>query len=211
MGLFHRREQPQSDVQYSVGIGSERTTLVIGLGNPGKKYDGTRHNIGFEVLDKLADSEQGTWKLKKDLKCLVSELRIGQSRIVLVKPQTYMNVSGEAAGAVQRFYKLNNTQTIVVHDELDIPFGQIRMRIGGSAAGHNGIKSLISHIGEDFGRIRIGIKNDKSSLVDSADFVLQAFNKEERGQMSTLTTEAISCINEAIFADKLPTETRTFL
>jgi PTH1 family peptidyl-tRNA hydrolase len=211
MGLFQRRELPQTELPYVISVGQEHTKLIIGLGNPGKKYASTRHNIGFAVLDSFIEAENGSWQEKKALKCLLSELRIGSSRILLLKPQSYMNLSGDAAGAVQRFYKINNSDTIVVHDELDIPFGQIRTRVGGSSAGHNGVQSLIDHIGEDFGRIRIGIANEHSKNVDSADFVLQKFSKEEQGAIAALKTETISILNEAVFGGKLATETRKYL
>lgn len=209
MGLFYRREQPQTEVPYTISVGKEQTKLIVGLGNKGKKYDGTRHNIGFVCLDEFASAENGSFKARRDIKSLICELRIGQSRVILVKPTTFMNHSGEAVQAVQRFYKITNDQTIVVHDELDIPFGQIRTRLGGSAAGHNGVKSLIEHIGTDFGRIRIGIKNDHSSSIDSADFVLQKFSKQEQANIKTVINEANSILNEAVFGDKLTEETRS--
>jgi PTH1 family peptidyl-tRNA hydrolase len=211
MGLFQRRELPVAELPYQISGGQEQTKLIIGLGNPGKKYAGTRHNIGFEVLDSFIEAENGSWQEKKAYKCLLSELRIGGSRILLMKPQTFMNLSGELVGVLQRFYNIDNSDTLVVHDELDIPFGQIRTKVGGSSAGHNGVKSLIDHLGEDFGRVRIGIANAHSKEVDSADFVLQKFSKEEQSVMGTLKTEAISMLNEAIFGDKLQTETRNFL
>lgn len=211
MGLFYRREQQQFEVAYNVSIGANQTKLIIGLGNPGKKYDGTRHNIGFACLDALAAAENGTWEDKKALKSLVCDLRLGQSRILLCKPQTYMNNSGEAAAAVQSFFKIANINTLVVHDELDIPFGQLRTRTGGSAAGHNGIKSLIQYIGEDFGRLRIGIGPKQPPQIDSADFVLQKFSTEEQGSLKALTTEVNALLNEFVFGSQLPTETRKFL
>lgn len=211
MGLFYRREQPQNDIPYSVSIGNEKTTLIVGLGNLGTDYDLTRHNIGFYCLDRLVAAENGSYGLKKTLKSEIAELRIGSTRLIVIKPQTFMNLSGEAVQAVQHFYKISNADTLVVHDELDIPFGQIRTRIGGGAAGHNGIKSLVQHCGEDFGRIRIGIANEFSNKVNSADFVLQKFSKEEQSNLKTLSTEAIAILNEAIFGGELRAETRSFL
>ncbi len=211
MGLFHRREERQTEVLYHVGIGLEKTTLVVGLGNPGAKYNGTRHNIGFYCADALVAAEDGSWSEKKQLKSSVAELRVGQSRIIVCKPTTYMNLSGEAVRAVQDYFKISNDNTIVVHDELDLPFGQIRSRIGGSAGGHNGIKSLIMHCGEDFGRVRIGIANEFSDKVDSADFVLQKFSKTEQDALKPLQTEVVSVLNEAIFGGSLTPETRSFL
>lgn len=211
MGLFYRREQPQVEVPYTVSIGNETTKLIVGLGNPGKKYDLTRHNTGFLCLDALAEAENGVWAEKKALRSLVCDLRLGQSRILLAKPTTYMNLSGEAVRAIQSYFKLNNSQTVVVHDELDIPFGQIRTRAGGSAAGHNGVKSLIQHCGEDFGRIKVGVKNELSAQVDSANFVLQKFSKEEQASLKALKTEVNSLLNEYIFGNELTPETRKFL
>jgi PTH1 family peptidyl-tRNA hydrolase len=214
MGLFQRREQPQLEIAYNVSIGSNDTKLLVGLGNPGKQYDNTRHNIGFACLDAFAASENGTWTEKKSLQSHICELRIGQTKIVLCKPQMYMNASGEAVRLVQSYFKLKNNQTIVVHDELDLPFGQIRTRKEGGAAGHNGIKSLITSIGdgatEGFGRVRIGIGNQDSGTLDKAEFVLQKFNKAEQAQMALLIKEVNSILNECIFGD-LPTDTRTFL
>lgn len=210
MGLFHRREEQQTEVLYQIGSSLENTKLLVGLGNPGAKYDGTRHNIGFYCVDALVAAESGSWSEKKPLKCLLADVRIGQSRILVCKPTTFMNLSGEAVRAVQDYFKISNADTIVVHDELDLPFGQIRTRIGGSAGGHNGIKSLIAHCGEDFGRVRIGIANEFSDKVDSADFVLQKFSKEEQGSLKVLSTEVNAIINEAIFG-KLSSETRKFL
>jgi PTH1 family peptidyl-tRNA hydrolase len=211
MGLFHRQEEANVEISYNIGIGTEDTIIVIGLGNDGKEYDLTRHNIGFLCLDDLAKAENGSWGLKKALKSNICSLKIGNKRILLVKPTTFMNNSGEAVLAIQQFYKIDNAHTIVVHDELDIPFGQIRTRTGGGAAGHNGIKSLISLIGEDFGRIRVGIANEFSEKADSADFVLGKFTKDEQTHLKHLKNEANSMLNDAIFGDKLTTETRSFI
>ncbi|MBA2279032.1 aminoacyl-tRNA hydrolase [Candidatus Saccharibacteria bacterium] len=211
MGLFHRKEIQQNEISYTISSSQGRTVLVVGLGNPGKDYVLTRHNIGYECADSLVAANDGTWSDKRSLKSMVADLRLGQARVVVIKPITFMNLSGEAVQAVQRFYKISSTDTIVIHDELDIPFGQIRTRLGGSSAGHNGIKSLIAHIGNDFSRIKVGIKNDLNLKVDSADFVLQKFSKEEQGHMKMLTTEVNALLNEAIFSGSLPSDTRQFI
>lgn len=211
MGLFHRREERQTEVLYQIGSSLESTKLIVGLGNFGAKYDLTRHNIGFYCVDSLAGAENGSYSEKKSLKCLIADLRIGQSRIIICKPTTYMNLSGEAVRAVQDYFKLSNKDTIVVHDELDLPFGQIRTRQGGSAGGHNGIKSVIQHCGEDFGRVRIGIANEFSSKLDSADFVLQKFSKSEQENLKPLSTEVNAILNEYIFGGQLSHDTRSFL
>jgi peptidyl-tRNA hydrolase, PTH1 family len=211
MGLFHRREQPQVETFYTVSVGANQRKLIVGLGNPGKKYDNTRHNIGFACIDSFfALLENKQWIEKKALKSLIAEVRLQQYRLIVIKPQTFMNLSGEAVKAAQHYYKIDNANTIVVHDELDIPFGQIRTRKGGSSAGHNGIKSLVQHIGEDFGRIRIGIKNSSLRTLDPADFVLQKFTEDEMKNMKALITEVTALLNEAIFGD-LPTDTRSFI
>lgn len=211
MGLFQRQRQENIEVTYTVSFGAEKTRLVAGLGNPGAKYNLTRHNVGFLVLDRLVAAENGSWSENKRLKCQIADIKVAGTRLLLVKPTTFMNLSGEALQAVQQFYKVTNQATIVIHDELDIPFGQIRTRVGGSAAGHNGVKSVIQHCGEDFGRIRIGIGPKQPAQMDSADFVLQKFSDEEQGNLKALTTEAIAVLNEAIFGDELKSETRSFL
>lgn len=211
MGLFQRRQENQSETLFSVSFGMENSRLIVGLGNPGAKYDQTRHNIGFEVLNALAEAENGSWSEKKALKCLVTELKVGSTRLILCKPTTFMNLSGESVQAIQHFYKIDNSSTIVVHDELDINFGKIRTGTGGSAAGHNGIKSIIQYCGEDFGRVRIGIGPKTPEQIDSADFVLQKFSKDEQANIKALKTEAIAIINEAVFGNELQPETRSFL
>lgn len=211
MGLFHRREQQISETLYLVSHGQGDTRLIIGLGNPGKKYDLTRHNVGFLCVDALATNENASWIPSKKFKADICEIRLGQTKVILAKPHTFMNLSGEAVQAIQHFYKVSNDKTIVVHDELDIPFGQIRSRMGGSAAGHNGIKSLITHIGEDFGRVRVGIFNETAKTIDSADFVLQKFSKDEQGQLKPLKNEVQAMLNEAVFGASLGAETRSFL
>ena len=131
--------------------------IIVGLGNPGNEYDKTRHNVGFMLIDALADNLNITlWKDKFNAQ--IAEGRIGTEKILLVKPQTYMNNSGEAVGPLMRWYKLEPEDIIVAHDDMDIPAGTVRIRKKGSSGGHNGIKSLIAHLGsENFARIRLGI------------------------------------------------------
>lgn len=212
MALFQRRPQVSDPVNYiTVGLG--KTVLIVGLGNPGNEYDGTRHNIGFAALDAFAKANEfGGWVQKKDLKCLLATHTLGDTRVLLCKPTTFMNLSGEAVQAVSSFYKLIPSQMVIVHDELDIDFGHIRTRVGGSAAGHNGIKSVIQHIGEDFGRIRIGIGPKKPAQIDSADFVLKKFSKDEQTKLPELLRETNAIISEAAYAaGNLIAETRSFL
>ena len=208
MGLFTRNPQRQTEVQALYSVGQEKTVLIIGLGNPGREYDGTRHNIGFACVDAFADAHEfPAWTEKKDLKSLITASNLGGTRVILAKPQTFMNLSGEAVQAVAHFYKVPVTDIVVVHDELDIPFGQIRLRSGGSAAGHNGLKSLLQHLDEGFGRVRIGIQAE--TKMEAKDFVLAKFSKAEQGELAKLEKEVVSVLTEYVFSGSLPTETRT--
>ncbi|HSW80126.1 MAG TPA: aminoacyl-tRNA hydrolase [Candidatus Saccharimonadales bacterium] len=212
MSLFTRRPQVSDPVNY-VTVGLNKTVLIVGLGNPGKEYDGTRHNIGFECIDYFVEknTDMSGWVAKKDLKCLMSDGRLGEVRVITVKPTTFMNLSGEAVQAVSDFYKLHPNLTVAVHDELDIPFGQIRTRVGGSSAGHNGIKSLIDHIGEQFGRVRIGVGPKTPEQIDSADFVLGKFDKKQQEDIPALKREVNALLTEYIYGGELPADTRNFL
>jgi PTH1 family peptidyl-tRNA hydrolase len=197
---------------YTVGL--NRTLLIVGLGNMGKEYDRTRHNIGFMCIDEFVakNSEMEPWILKKDLKCHLSSGRIGETRVIAIKPTTFMNASGEAVQAVSSFYKIGPEHIAVIHDELDITFGQVRLRVGGSSAGHNGIKSISEHMSEAYGRIRIGIGHKKPPGIDSADYVLQKFSKNEQVQLPNLLKEVTAIVSEYVFSSAvLPTETRNFI
>jgi PTH1 family peptidyl-tRNA hydrolase len=211
MALFQKKPQVQSGAPlYS--IGAHKTILIIGLGNPGKEHAATRHNIGFEILDDFATKNDFPgWLAKKDLKCELSIQNMGENRVILCKPTTYMNNSGQAAQAVQQFYRVYNQNTLAVYDELAIEFGNLRTRLGGSDAGHNGIKSLIQHLGDDFGRLRVGVGSDNSKKANSADFVLGKFNKTERDVLPQIIREANAIITEYIFSGQLPHETRSVL
>lgn len=191
-------------------LGANKSVLIIGLGNEGKRYESTRHNAGFTAVDYFARTNDfPQWVAKKDLKCHLSMANLGDNRVILVKPTTLMNGSGEAAQAVQHFYKLRNQDTLAVYDELAIPFGQLRTRIGGSDAGHNGVKSLIAHIGNDFGRLRIGIGNAVAEKADTSDFVLGKFTKDEQTSLQAIHKEAAAIITEYIFSGSLPHQTRS--
>jgi peptidyl-tRNA hydrolase, PTH1 family len=211
MGLFVRRHSDtESQPLYSTV--HQHVTLVIGLGNVGKQYDGTRHNIGFVCLDNFADQHEfPKWIEKKDLRAQLTDRVIGDTKVILVKPTTYMNESGQAAMAVQHFYKISNAETVVVHDDLDIAFGQIRARQGGGSAGNNGIKSLIQHLGEDFQRLRIGVRNELLEKIDAADFVLAKFNKDEQAKLPELQREVSALLSEYTASHELPHDTRNFL
>ena len=211
MGLIQKKPYVTSSAP-AYTIGATKALLIIGLGNPGKEYQNTRHNIGFAAVDNLAkQNDFPAWTEKRDLKCLITQANLGENRVVLCKPTTFVNLSGEAAQAVQRFYRVYNQNTLAVYDELAIPFGQLRTRVGGSDAGHNGVKSLIRYLGEDFGRLRIGVGSEAAKKANAADYVLKKFTKEEQGHLPQILKEANALITEFIFSDNLLHETRTAL
>ncbi len=212
MAWLQKRPQVALPINY-VTMGQNNILMLVGLGNIGAKYQGTRHNIGFECLDLLIDKyqEMSSWVEKKDLKCYLSSGRFGDSMVIAIKPTTYMNLSGEAVALALSFYKVQLEHLVVVHDDLDIDFGSIRIRYGGSDAGHNGIKSITNKIGEDYGRIRIGIGPKKPEEIDSADFVLQSFSTQEQKQIENMKRECSAILSEFIYNKKLVTETRSFI
>lgn len=172
--------------------------LVVGLGNVGVHFDGTRHNIGFDVLNAFAAQNNMVWQTKDKFKASTAEATLGEHKVILAKPNTYYNLSGDAVRAIKDFYKLDNADILVVHDELDLPFGTIRSRSGGSDAGNNGIKSIIAAVGEDIDRIRIGITNEHTAGQDAADFVLGQFTREEREDLGKIKDEAIGLVESFI-------------
>ncbi len=172
--------------------------VIAGLGNPGKKYENTRHNMGFITVDQLAIKHDiKVDKLK--FKALVGEGRIAGQKVLLVKPQTYMNLSGESIRQVMHFYKLDPEKLIVIYDDIDIELGTLRIRKFGSAGTHNGMKSVVYQLQSDrFPRIRIGIGSQKKG--DLVDFVIGGFSKEEVPVLEETVTKAVSAI-ECILAE----------
>lgn len=165
--------------------------LVVGLGNPGKKYERTRHNIGFVVLDALA-SETGLGDFREKFSGLFSKGRAYEKDVVLLKPQTFMNLSGDSVQPAMVFHKRAVGEVVVVHDELDLPFGEVRLKVGGGHAGHNGLRSMIARIGSpDFVRVRVGIGRPPADWKgDVADYVLADFDPTERARLGTLVDDA---------------------
>ena len=174
--------------------GTPADLLVIGLGNPGENFDGTRHNVGAEAVVRVA-ARYGEQLRRGKERSLVSEIRIGQKRVVLAFPQTFMNNSGEAVRALRKRYGIiEGEQLLVVHDELDLPVGRLKLKQGGGLAGHNGLRSITQHVGGGhFMRLRIGIGKPPPSQ-DVTDFVLKRPGKTER----TILDTAISNASEAI-------------
>ncbi|MCA9337373.1 aminoacyl-tRNA hydrolase [Candidatus Saccharibacteria bacterium] len=212
MGLFVRKNTAISSDGPAFVIGSQQTILIVGLGNIGKEYTNTRHNIGFHCVDAFVMQQDfPKWSTKSDLHCDISRSTIGNMSIVLIKPDTYMNESGQAVQAAKQYFKIPNSQILVIHDELDLEFGTIRTQNGGGAAGHNGIKSIIQHCGDDFARIRIGIKNERAAKMDSADFVLAKFTGDEMHQLPALTREVLNLVTEYTATGAVSSQTLSFL
>ena len=163
MRLFRRDFDPSLDV------------LVVGLGNPGPEYAATRPNLGFMVTDRVAAEASASWRSKFSGR--LAELREDDARIALLQPQTYMNLSGRSVAAALRFYKLAPDALVVVHDEIDLPLGDVRAKFGGGLAGHNGLRSLRDSLGTaDFARVRIGVgRPERGNRMDVADWLLRPF------------------------------------
>lgn len=179
--------------------------LIVGLGNPGEKYAQTRHNIGFMVLDHLLKDvlpvEKTEWK--REGKSLVKEINLEDEKVLLVKPRTYMNLSGEAVGELIKKYDLKLENIFIIYDEIDLPFGQIKVRFGGGSAGHKGVESLIANLQTDkFLRIRIGvghpakIRNSKFKIQNSVkDYILEEFESHEKGELRHIIKQAIHTVH----------------
>ena len=153
--------------------------LIFAQGNPGTNYEATRHNAGFIALDSLARQLGTEFQEKTKFKAYIAEANVDGEKILLAKPTTFYNETGSSARAIADFYKIEIGDILVLHDELALPFGTLRTREKGSDAGNNGIKSLTVHLGPEYARLRIGVWNEKASLVGSADFVLSRFNEAE--------------------------------
>lgn len=170
--------------------------LIFAQGNPGTNYSTTRHNIGFMTLDALAEARGTAFASKQKFHADVAELVIAGEKVLLVKPTTFYNETGQSARSLVDFYKLDTADDVlVIHDDLALPLGTIRTREKGSDAGNNGIKSLNAHLGPDYSRIRIGIKNELHSRVPDVDFVLGHFSKDEADMLvATIIPKAIELI-----------------
>jgi peptidyl-tRNA hydrolase, PTH1 family len=172
--------------------------LVIGLGNPGAEYERTRHNVGFRVVDKLAAKHGWKWNERRSRAVLASGT-IGSEKVVLVKPLTFMNLSGQTVGELVRWYKLSPEDVLVVYDELDLPVGKIRLRAEGSAAGHNGLRDIIAHLHTNqFPRLRVGIGHPRSSRIRGRDHVLSTPSGDERILLETGEDRAVDAVEMAI-------------
>lgn len=171
--------------------------VVVGLGNPGKQYENTRHNVGFNVIDILA-KEYGISVSKIKHKALIGEGRVGSEKVLLVKPQTYMNLSGETLIDIYNYYKVDMENIIVIYDDIDLDVGKIRIRKKGSGGTHNGMRSIIKCLGaNDFPRVRVGVSKPKPGQ-DLADFVLSRFRKEESDDVELGLEKAAKAVDVMI-------------
>ena len=159
--------------------------LIVGLGNPGNEHKNTRHNVGFMAIDSIAPKD-ANWKKEKN--ALTTRVEIDGINVILVKPQTFMNNSGDAVGPLMTFYKIPLENIVVIHDDMDLKLGNMREKVGGSSAGHNGIKSIDNAIGNEYRRIRIGIGHprDFESMINPADWVLGKFDAEQLKQIKSV-------------------------
>ena len=171
--------------------------LIVGLGNPGDKYENTRHNVGFLTVDELAERARVPVQRLKH-RALTNTVELGDARVLLMKPVTYMNLSGEAVGEAARFYKIPADHVLVISDDVSLPIGKLRIRKGGSAGGHNGLKSIIQHLGTDqFPRVRVGVGQKPHPDYDLADWVLGKFQGEDKKVMDEAVkraADAVECI-----------------
>jgi len=171
--------------------------LVVGLGNPGAEYAGNRHNVGFQVVDELA-ARAGSTPLRLKFGASVGEVTVGSEKILLCKPMEFMNVSGQATSRVAKFWKVAVENTVVVHDDLDLPFGRLKLGAGGGHGGNNGVRSLIAELGPDFRRVRVGVGRPAVGR-DPADYVLTDFSRAEQKDLPDVRIQAANAV-EAIIA-----------
>jgi len=187
-----------------------QTILIIGLGNPGKEYAATRHNFGFLFLDHLAKNlgNDFEFSLEKKLKSEIIKAKIGENQLILAKPQTFVNLSGEAVIKLRNFFKPDIL--IVAYDDLNLDFGTIRLRNGGQSGGHNGIKNIIRKLGDNFWRLKLGIGPQpkiNERLLKAEDFVLQKFAKDEQTQIPQILDKAATEIAQLIEKGNLEEKT----
>lgn len=175
--------------------------IIVGLGNPSKEYEGTRHNAGFEVIDKIADKYNISVDTKKH-RALIGKGIVAGQKVILAKPQTFMNLSGESVRSLLDYYKVDEeTELLIVYDDISLDNGQIRVRAKGSAGGHNGIKNIIAHLGgQVFPRIKVGV-GEKPPKYDLADYVLGHFSKEEQERMDVGYEHAVSAAEMILTGD----------
>lgn len=182
--------------------------LLVGLGNPGAEYDGTRHNIGFAVADDLCARMGGSFRKHKRASAVVAEGRLAGQRAVVAKPMTFMNVSGSAVAGLSAFYRVPTEQVVVIHDELDLPLGALRVKSGGGAGGHNGVKSTVASLSTpEFFRVRVGIDRPPGQM-DPAVYVLRRFTAAERPEAEIAVVTAADAVESLMSVGLAATQNR---
>lgn len=179
--------------------GDSERWVVVGLGNPGSRYEDTRHNVGVRVVEELLDRNRASFKRHKS-GCLTAEANASGTSLVLARSTSFMNESGRPVGQLLRWYKVAPGRLIVVHDELDIPFPQVRIKDGGGTAGHNGVNSIATHLGtKDFLRVRVGVSRPRGRQ-DPADYVLSSFSASEKKELSEVVSNAADAVERILEA-----------
>ena len=184
---------------------AKSTWAVIGLGNPGHKFDGTRHNVGFDVIDAIATIE-GIAVTSAKCRALVGVGKVGQCTVVLAKPQTYMNLSGKSVRDIMKTFKIPRDRLLIVYDDLDTPLAELRMKMSGSHGGHNGVRSIIDDATKgmkDFARVKVGIGRPKDSTTPVYEYVLSKFNDEDAAKMIEAVNEAKKSVTEVLMENNL--------
>ena len=178
--------------------------LIVGLGNPGPKYAGTRHNIGFDVVDEIAGQNYTSFSVHKKSNTELAETRLGSSKLVLAKPRSFMNLSGGPIKALLQYFSMNPAQLIVVHDELELDFGVVTHRFGGGDHGHNGLRSTTKSLGtKDYQRLSVGIGRPPGRM-DPASFVLKPWSKQEKAEIPIICADAADEIIRVVQETRLP-------
>jgi PTH1 family peptidyl-tRNA hydrolase len=186
--LIGRRERSPSTINT---VSSQPPFLIVGLGNPGAEYSRTRHNAGFMVVDELARRANVAWNLEKKFNARVAKRDRGDRRILFAQPQTFMNASGEAIGALLSFYRVPSSQLLVIVDDADLPFGELRLRPKGSSGGHHGIESIEQHIGSrDYARLKVGIGRTQDGPREITGYVLGKFGATEKALLEKVLQRA---------------------
>ncbi|TAK89767.1 aminoacyl-tRNA hydrolase [Patescibacteria group bacterium] len=187
--------------------------LIVGLGNVGRQYHATRHNLGFDVVEMLGITfGHQPSEFKKHSKATAEVLDLKQSHdCILVKPTTMMNLSGQAVGDLVRFYKINPADVWLIYDDVDLQFGQMRIRVGGGSAGHNGVKSVIEHIGDGFWRVRLGVANQFLPTTPTDAFVLSPFMADEAAKIPTILRQTSDYLEDALLDGQIVDHTQNLI
>lgn len=173
--------------------------LIFTQGNPGAQYSKTRHNIGFILADSIAGQYSASFKLASKFFAEIAEFSVGGEKVLIAKPTTFYNETGQSLNAIKQFYKLEESDILIIHDELALPFGTLRSRIGGADAGNNGIKSINNHGGSQTARLRVGVGSNQRQIMGDVDFVLGRFSSEEHDTLtSTIIPKSLEIVNEFI-------------